>query len=82
MKCALWQITQLSQKYQKLLVVMARVYHTCVKYYKALTSVGWYQFFTSGIQYYIFRVVFGVSWYLNKQNCTRKTVELALLITV
>ena len=45
-------------------------------------SIGWYQYFTTSIWYYKFRVAFGISQYLSKQNCTRKIVELTLLITV
>ena len=35
-------------------------------------SVGWYQYFTSRIRCNKFKAVFGISRYLNKQNCTRK----------
>ena len=45
-------------------------------------SVGWYQFFISGIWHYKFRVVISISWYLNKQSFKRKITKLALLITV
>ena len=45
-------------------VVAAIFIDLCYNY-----SVGQYQFLTSSMQYYKFRMVFGISQYLNKQNC-------------